>query len=65
MLDLNKTITIMKASKLDTKQFEDQQATITTAIENNNQQIQPVEPKRLTIQTQAIHYLSKTRIPIL
>ena len=40
MLDLNKTITIMKASKLDTKQFEDQQATITTAIENNNQQIQ-------------------------
>ena len=40
MSDINKTITIMKTSNLDTKKFEDQQATITTAIENNNKQIQ-------------------------
>ena len=40
-MDLNKTITVMKASKSEnTKQFEDQQTTLTTEIEHNNTRIQ-------------------------
>ena len=41
VMDLNKTITVMKASKSEnTKQFEDQQTTLTTEIEHNNTRIQ-------------------------